>query len=194
MPLWNPVCACVILMFVTQVLLLYSFTLSFSLIPSYFIHLFLPVRTYCFSAWQSLGLAKGWGAVEGVILWASVARLAANHFYESAGVQKESHGFSLTSIEEMTEAHLDHTNSQWFNDCSCWPTVQVYIVGEMSTICCLLYCSVVFKLFITLLPCHPHLLLLNVVVHFLYTVHWQMDILYKCKFVHLCMFRHIPWI
>lgn len=86
--------------------------LSPSLIPSPCIHLLLPVRTYCFSAWQSLGLTKGWRAVEGVILWASVARLAANHLYERTGGQIEAHEFSPTSVEEMTEAHPDHTNSQ----------------------------------------------------------------------------------
>ena len=80
--------------------------------------LLLPVRTYCFSAWQSLGLTKGWKAVEGVILWASVARLAANHLYEHTGGQREAHDSTLNSIEEMTEAHPDHINSQWFTDCS----------------------------------------------------------------------------
>lgn len=85
---------------------------TFSLIASSCICLLLAVRTYCFSAWQSLGLTKGCGAVEGGMLWASVARLAANHFYESTGGQRETHDFSLTSIVEMTEAHPDHTSSQ----------------------------------------------------------------------------------
>lgn len=48
--------------------------------------------------------------MQGVILWASVARLAANHLYEHAGGQREAHDFSPTSIEE--KAYPDHTNSQ----------------------------------------------------------------------------------
>lgn len=85
--------------------------LSPSLIPSPRIRLLLPVRTYCFSAWQSLGLTKGWRAEGGVILWASVARLAANHIYERAGVQREAHDFSLTSIDQMTETLPDRADS-----------------------------------------------------------------------------------
>lgn len=94
------------------------FFYPFCLVPSPCTCLLLPVRTYCFSAWQSLGLTKGWRAVEGVILWASVARLAANHLYEHTGGQREPHDFSLTCTEEMSEAHPDHTNSEWFTDCS----------------------------------------------------------------------------
>ncbi len=79
--------------------------------------LLLSVRTYCFSAWQSLGLTKGWRAVKGVILWASVARLAANHLYEPTGGQREAHDFSPTSAEEMTEAYPNLSSGQWFTDC-----------------------------------------------------------------------------
>lgn len=50
--------------------------------------------------------------MKGVILWASVARLAANHLYEHAGGQREAHDFSLTTIEEMTEAFLELTSIQ----------------------------------------------------------------------------------
>ena len=83
---------------------------SSSILPC--ICLLLPFRTYCFSVWQSLGMTKGWRPVEGEILWASVARLAANHLYEHAGGQREAHYFSLASIEEMNEAHPVNTNQQ----------------------------------------------------------------------------------
>lgn len=43
-----------------------------------------------------IGVGGGRGlVVDGVILCALVARLAANHFYESTGGQKEAHDFSL---------------------------------------------------------------------------------------------------
>lgn len=57
-------------------------------------------------------MTKGWRAVEGEILWASGARMAANHLYEHAGGQAEACSFSLTCIEEMTEAKPDQTNRQ----------------------------------------------------------------------------------
>lgn len=72
--------------------------------------LFPTVRTYLSVYGRQRGLGAG-GAV-GVKLWASVARLAANHFYESAGGQKKTSDFSLTSIVETTKAHPELASSR----------------------------------------------------------------------------------
>lgn len=58
---------------------------------------FLGLLPYSQNVSQHLWLTKGWRvgwAAVGVKLWAWVARLAANHFYESAGGQKKPRDFS----------------------------------------------------------------------------------------------------
>lgn len=62
-----------------------------------FILFFLVLLPYSQNISQHLWLTKGWRVgwvVVGVKLWAWVARLAANHFYESAGGQKKPRDFS----------------------------------------------------------------------------------------------------
>lgn len=65
---------------------------------------------------QHLRRPKGWSwwGDGGVKLWASVARLAANHFYEHAGGQKKAPRFFflLNSIVEMSKAHPELTSSR----------------------------------------------------------------------------------
>lgn len=73
----------------------YNFNASFPLS----VCLLLSARTYCFPAWQSLGLTKEWKAVEGGIVWALLARLTVNHVYEDAEGHSEDHVFASFSLE-----------------------------------------------------------------------------------------------
>lgn len=55
--------------------------------------------------------------------------------------------FLPTSTEEMTNAHLDHIDSQWFPDCSDLNLKYKYSSGEIERKCTFLYYSVFFFFF-----------------------------------------------
>lgn len=134
-------CACLcVLMFVTQVFFVVVVA-GFLYLPSHHLPSMAEFRA-----------DKGVGGSGGSYFMGLSCQIGSKSFLWFTGVQKESHNFSLTSGEEMTEAHLDHTNSQRFNNCSCWPTVQVYTVGKWAQ-------AVVFWIALwylsCLLPCFP---------------------------------------
>lgn len=58
------------------------------------------------------------GALEGLILWASVARLAANHLYERVGGRKRWGSWFLLDVCRGNDCGPDNTRNQRSTDCS----------------------------------------------------------------------------